>query len=161
MDEQHRDRLSGLYLEMYPLLFEYARSSLLNNALAEEAVQDAFAIACQKADALFASPNPKGWLVNTLKYVIANTRRSRDTATRILAEYLEIDADEITATKDSLDLSLLYGDLARTEEFRLIKEMALDGKSCLEMAKARNIRVDACRKRIQRAKEFLRKKVKL
>ncbi len=161
MDEQYRDRLSDLYLEMYPLLFEYARSSLLNNALAEEAVQDTFAVACQKADALFDSPNPKGWLVNTLKYVIANTRRSRDAAARILAECLETDAEEITATKDDLDVSLLYGDLAQTDEFQLIKEMALEGKSYLEMAKARNIRVDACRKRIQRAKEFLRAKVKL
>ncbi len=161
MNEWERDRLSSLYLEMYPLLFEYARSSLSNNALAEEAVQDTFIIACRKAKDLLASPNPQGWLVNTLKYVIANTRRRQDAAARMLAECLEKDLDEVIAAKDAVDLALLYGDLAQTEEFQLIKEMVLDGKSCLEMARARNIRVDACRKRIQRAKEFLRKKVKI
>lgn len=160
MDHGHREKISGLYLEMYPMLFEYALSSLSNNALAEEAVQDTFAIACQKVEALLGSPNPKGWLVNTLKHVIANTRRRQTTAARILADYLEANLEEYLTTNDSLGVDLLYGDLAGTEEFQLLKEVALDGKSYLEMAQTRNIRVDACRKRVQRAKKLLRIKVK-
>ena len=46
------------------------------------------------------------------------------------------------------------------EEFQLLKEMAVDGKSHLEMAQARGISVNACKKRVQRAKEVLQKKIK-
>ncbi len=161
MDRPYREKISGLYLEMYPMLFEYARSSLANDALAEEAIQETFIIACNKPEELFASPNPRGWLVKALKNVISNTRRAQATAARILGDYLDVNLDEFTSIQDQLELDVLYGDLVNTEEFQLLKELALDGKSCLEMAQARNIRVDACRKRIQRAKEFLRRKIKL
>ena len=40
-----------------------------------------------------------------------------------------------------------------------IKEMAIDGRSHLEMATARGITVAACKKRVQRAKETLQKKL--
>ena len=73
MDKQHSNYIEALYLEMFELLFSYARSSLENDSLAEEAVQETFRIACLKPSELCASPNPKGWLVNTLKNVIRNT----------------------------------------------------------------------------------------
>ena len=47
MKARYSKEIDRLYLQMYPMLFEYARSSLSNDALAEEAVQDAFTIACQ------------------------------------------------------------------------------------------------------------------
>ncbi len=160
MNRRYSQQIDSLYQQMYSMLFEYARSSLSNDALAEEAVQDTFAIACQKAEALCESTNPKGWLVVTLKHVISNTIRSQNTAARILADYLTLNASDLIATHDRLDLETLYGDIAETEEFRLLKEMALDGRSYLEMAQDRKINVDTCRKRMQRAKEFLQKKLK-
>ena len=65
MNEQYCQEIDRLYLQMYTRLFEYARSVLPNDALAEEAVQDTFAIACKKPEALLRSPNPPGWLVVT------------------------------------------------------------------------------------------------
>jgi len=44
--QQHRE-IEKLYVEMYELLLAYARSSLKNEALAEEAVQETFRIACR------------------------------------------------------------------------------------------------------------------
>ena len=57
---RYKLEIERLYLQMYAMLFEYARASLSSDALAEEAVQDTFHIACQKPDELFSSPNPEG-----------------------------------------------------------------------------------------------------
>jgi len=54
----------------------------------------------------------------------------------------------------------LYQDLADTEEFRLVKALVLDGKSYQELARDRNITVGTCRKRMERAKKFLREKIR-
>ena len=160
MDERYSEEIQRLYLQMYSRLFEYARSSFSSNAMAEEAVQDTFTIACRKADAVFNSPNPEGWIFNTLKNVIANTLRSQYTAMRILESAIAMDAEINSVTHDQADLDILYGDLSGMEEFKLMKEMALDGRSHLEMAEARGITVEACRKRVERAKKILRKKIK-
>lgn len=157
----YREEIERLYLQMFSLLFEYARSTLPNNALAEEAVQETFRIACQKPEALCTSPNPEGWLVNTLKNVICNMERSRNIAKRILRGYFAVHITELTATNDRVGVEILYDDIADTEEFKLLKEMAIDGRSYMEMAESRNISIDTCRKRVQRAKEKLRKKIQL
>lgn len=159
MNARHSQEIEQLYLEMYPKLFAYACSVLDNDALAEEAVQDTFNIACQKAEELCESRNPNGWLVNTLKFVISNEVRSRGIAKRILMNYFASNVDDITISNDKISLEVIYSDIADTEEFKLLKEMALDGKSHLEMAQARGITVAACRKRVQRAKEFLQKMI--
>ncbi len=160
MEARYRKEIERLYLQMYPMLFEYARSALSNDALAEEAVQDTFQIACQKPEDLFKSPNPKGWLVKVLKYVILNTRRNQSTAVRILSEYAAINAAEKAVSNDEIDLETLYGNVAKTEEFKLLKEAALEELSHLEMAEKRGITVEACKKRLQRAKELLKRKIR-
>ncbi len=161
MEARYREEIERLYLQMYQMLFEYARSVLPNDALAEEAVQDTFSIACQKMEALCESPNPKGWLVKTLKNVISNTQRSQRTAARILSEYAAMHSGAYAAQEKPLPLEMLYGDIARTEEFQLLKEVAIEERSHLEMARDRGITVEACRKRLQRAREALQKKLKV
>ena len=54
----------------------------------------------------------------------------------------------------------LYQDLVDTEEFQLVKAQVLDGKSYQELARDRNITVVTCRKRMERAKKFIREKIK-
>ena len=144
---------------MYDMLMTYARCSFDEESLAEEAVQETFQIACQKPDKLCESLNPKGWLVNTLKYTIRNMKRRREHARQVLSGYLVKQQEDGTYSEDKLCLQLMYEDLAYTEEFKLLKEMVIDGKSHLEMAKARGITVNACKKRVQRAKEILRRKI--
>lgn len=157
MEARYSKEIERLYLQMYPMLFEYARSSLANDALAEEAVQDTFIIACQKPESLCKSANPEGWLVKTLKNVVSNTIRSQSIARRILLGYCA-SAGEYSASGERVDLDVLYDDVADTDEFRLLKEMALEGKSYLEMAQARGITVAACRKRMERARKMLKKR---
>jgi len=161
MKRQYIQEIERLYLQLYPLLFEYARSTLPSDALAEEAVQDTFQIACQKPEALLGSPNPEGWIVNTLKNVLRNTVRNQNTARRILTAYLSAHAKELAAAADQADMELLYGDIIASEEFQLVKSITLDGRSYLDVARELGISVAACRKRVQRAREILKKKLEL
>ena len=160
MNPEYSQRIEQLYLEMYDKLFAYARCSFEEESLAEEAVQETFQIACLKPDKLCESVNPKGWLVNTLKFTIRNMKRGRESARQLLSNYLITQSESIAFSEDKLSLQLMYEDISHTDEFKLIKEMVIDGKSHLEMAKARGISVSACKKRVQRAKETLQKKIK-
>lgn len=159
MTAQQRKRIEEYYVEMYDRLMTYARSALKNEALAEEAIQETFRVACGKPDDFLNSPNPKGWLVKTLKNTVQNTKRSRAHASKLIVTYAAVQGSEVAISEDKISLEVTYGDLAPLDEFQLIKEMAVEGKSHLEMAKARGISVDACKKRVQRAKELLRKKI--
>ena len=160
MNSEYNQRIEQLYLEMYDKLIAYARCSFEEESLAEEAVQETFQIACLKPDKLCESLNPRGWLVNTLKFTIRNMKRTRESARQLLSNYLITQNECIAFAEDKLSLQLMYEDISHTEEFKLIKEMAIDGRSHLEMANARGISVSACKKRVQRAKETLREKIK-
>ena len=160
MNPEYSEIIERLYTEMYDKLIIYARCSFEEESLAEEAVQETFQIACLKPDKLCESQNPRGWLVNTLKYTILNMKRSRESARQLLSNYLITQNESIAFSEDKLSLQLMYEDVSHTEEFKLIKEMAIDGRSLFEMANARGITVNACKKRVQRAKETLREKIK-
>ena len=160
MNPKYSKQIESLYLEMYDMMLSYAKCSFEEVSLAEEAIQETFRIACQKPEQLCESVNPKGWLVNTLKFTIRNMKRSRENARQILSTCLIAQNEPVAYSEDKLPLRLMYEDVADLEEFKLIKEMVIDGKSHLEMANARGISVNACKKRVQRAKETLKKKMK-
>jgi len=161
MDTAQRKRIEELYLEMFDMLMVYARSALDCDGLAEEAVQETFRIACQKPAQVCESVNPQGWLVQTLKYTICNIQSNQASAKRLLDKYLETQGKGRVFWEDRYDLRVLYNNVADTEEFKLLAEMAIEGRSHLEMAASRGISVDACKKRVQRAKEKLKKKILL
>lgn len=156
LNDNQRCVIKALYLEMYFLLFSYAQNMLRDRSLAEEAIQDTFRIACAKADNLLYSPNPKGWLLNTLKYVIKNKTRCR----AYLINSLELDENIIPGDPDVLDIDFMYSDLTNSEDYKLLKKIALDKYSMLEAAKEMGISVEACKKRVQRAKKKLKKVLK-
>ena len=80
MNTAQQKQIEKLYLDMFEKLKIYAKCSLRSEALAEEAVQETFRIACQKPDLLCNSANPQGWLVHTLKNVIHNIQSRQTTA---------------------------------------------------------------------------------
>lgn len=154
-DEENRI-IGTLYMEMYTMLCLYAEGILKNPVLAEEAVQETFQVACSKPERLVGSANPKGWLVKTLKFVMCNIQK------RLVIEQNAYDllglqeGPEIGGKPDELPLNVIYGDLAQTEEFRLLLRIS-DGADAMELAKEQGISYAACRKRIQRSREWLRK----
>ena len=158
MQEEMASAIEELYIEQYDMLLAYAMRALKNSALAEEAVQETFRIACQKADILYKSENKEGWLLITLKNVILNIEKIQWRSNRKIAEFSKT-LEGFYDGPSGIDLDVLYKDLASTEEYILIKEQVLAQKSIRELAESRKISIAACKKRIQRAKEVLRKQL--
>ena len=147
--------IEGLYREMYTLMFYYAKKILLKEALAEEAVQETFVTACQRLDGLKSSPNPQGWIMNTLKHITRRTQEARNLHSR----YLLLDDSALRVADPKAhhpDPALLYDGLISQEDYYLLSRIGIDGYSILELADELGISLAACRKRIQRARERFR-----
>lgn len=157
LNDNQRRAIESLYKEMFYPLSAYAQSALNDRSLAEEAVQDTFRIACAKANDFLSSPNPRGWLLNTLKYVIKNTVRSRAYLNSMVVSTLDFDENIIPKDTDVPDIDFLYSDMADNEDYKLLKKIALDKYSMLEASQELGISVEACKKRVQRAKKKLKK----
>ena len=158
--EPWQSDLEQMYREMYPTLYAYALRILKDHALAEEAIQDAFCIACAKREQALSNPKPRGWLMLTLKHVMQNMLRSQ----RKLQRLLFLAAGEEQPTMEApelLDVDVLFSDLSDSEDFRLLKRIALDQCTIVELAQDLGISVEACKKRVQRARKRLQKKLKV
>ncbi len=145
-----------LYIETAQLLLGYARRLLGDRDLAEEAVQDAFRVACSRADVLMASANPQGWMMNTVKNVSRNIVRSRARSAAFLAR-MQLGEKAYSEPQDIRDPDLLYENLKDDDDYLLLKRLSEPGATIASVAAELGIGVSACSKRIQRARKRLRK----
>ncbi|MCD8381724.1 MAG: sigma-70 family RNA polymerase sigma factor [Clostridiales bacterium] len=157
--ELPNDTISALYHEMFPMLLAYARSALGEGGIAEEAVQETFCVACKRQRELAESPNPRGWLVNTLKNVIRQLRRTQAKEAALLAALTERQSREDASAQRGTDPDLLYSDLQHDQDYLLLKRLALNQYTMAELAAELGISVDACKKRVQRARKRLQKRL--
>ena len=153
--------LETLYREHYQKLFLYANAVLKHRELAEEAVQDTFRIACGKITGLRRSANSAGWLVQTLKNVLRNMERTRSSLYASLQNDLPYEEQHVGGRMDDTDLALTYGGILTEEEFFLLRRIAVDRYTFLEAAAELGISVEACRKRMQRIREKMRRDLTL
>lgn len=160
VDQHYKDEIQRLFLLYYDKLIVYARAATRSTDTAEEAVQEVFRIACQKPDELCDSEKPFGWLINTLKNVLSNSARSQITRTKGRQRQIRHFGD---AAKVELELpvDLLYQDISGTKEFTLIKEIAVEGKANEELAVQYGVSMETFRKRVYRAKQVLKSRIKL
>ncbi|MBQ2996674.1 MAG: sigma-70 family RNA polymerase sigma factor [Oscillibacter sp.] len=149
--------LEELYRTHYQKLFLYANAVVKHREVAEEAVQDTFHIACLKIAQLRASPNSAGWLVQTLKNVLRNMERTRSSLYSSLQRDLPYEERYVGSRRDEENISLLYGDTLTEEELSLLQRIAVEGCTYLEASRELGISAEACRKRMQRIRDKLRK----
>lgn len=159
MTAEQTQFLTKRYFKRRKALLEYAESSLHNHALSEEAVQQTFEIACRKIDDFYHSPNPDGWLTKTLSFVISNMVERQRSERRVIVITDEYRPDRAAAPEIPLPLRVTYGSLADTPQFRLVYETEVLGRTLVEIAKDLGISEAACRKRAERARKFLQKKL--
>lgn len=160
LTSSQEQQLTQLYAEMFGILFAYASSALGDTSIAEEVVQETFCIACTKPEALFSSRNPKGWLMQTLKYVIMNTRRRLARLNRIILATVSVENTEAPAANEDSHLVLDYEDLVSKADFDLLYKHVIYHASILELSQELGISMEACKKRIQRAKKKFEKELK-
>ena len=156
MEQQPNERLEQLYREMYEFLLGFANGVLSDPPRAEEAVQETFRIACDRLPVLLESENPKGWLVNTLKGVLRNFSRKDARDNRV---FVPISEQFDLGQPEELLPEILYQDLVQTKEYELLMQLS-DAGSVKELAKGLGISESTCKKRVQRSRSFLRKKIK-
>ena len=147
-----------MYKEMYPALYVYALRILEDAALAEEAIQEAFCIACAKREQVLASANPHGWSMSTLKFVMRNVLRTQAKLTSLLKS-LDDEEGVCAGPQEMASVDVLFGDVSDSEDFQLLKRIALDRCTMLEVAQDLGISVETCKKRVQRARKRLQQKL--
>ena len=153
------EAVEKLYKEMYPVLHTYAIRVLKDGNLVEEAIQDAFCIACAKREQFLSSENPQGWIMLTLKNVMQNMQRSLAKQKRLIP--LGDDAYATAGPSELMSVDLLFGDISESADFQLLKRIAIDQYTIVELSEELGVSVEACKKRVQRARKRLRKKLKL
>lgn len=145
--------LTSLYREMYEKLVNLAYVRLRSVPLAEEAAQETFCIACRRPEAALESPNPQGWLVTTLRYVVRNMERLQ--SMRDVADPDRL--SEIAVYDDHTDAE--YSDLLSAAEYRLFRRVSVDRCTMREAAAELGISEEACKKRVQRIRARLQEKI--
>ena len=156
LTKEQQEHISTSYFEMSKLLLSIAYRSLESYSLAEEAVQEAFCIACRKPDAFLSSANPQGWIVNTLLNVIRNMKRSITKNTQNVIN-APAPCRAIPHYDDYSDIE--YADLVGSEEYCLFRKVAVEQYSVKEAAAELELSDEACKKRIQRIRAKLKKKL--
>ena len=111
------DAVSGLHRELATTLVRLARAMLRDEALAEDAVQEAFmllAIKCQEVPA----DQRRGWLVRTVQYHALNLRRREQRQDRLQQQLKEHGEQYLVGSADP-------GQFERAEDLARLR-MALD-----------------------------------
>ena len=146
--------LDELYRKLYRYMFTFAMGQLKDEDLAMEAVQETFAIACSRAEYIMTSENPRGWLMEALKHVILHIKREFAYMQKLYLTF-EIQDKSVYVTDDNVDI--MYSDLIHESDFQMLKKVALERISMMQLSEELGISVSACKKRVQRTKERMRK----
>ena len=157
LNQEEEKYIEQLYREMYTRLCFYAKNALGSRTLAEEVVQDTFRIACIKPDSLMNSQNPHGWLINTLKNVIRNRQRTEARLSNALLVAMSVCEPQAKANVETAEFHAAYSDALGKDDFQLLINIVIRKYSMLEAAEELGISVEACKKRVQRAKKKLQK----
>lgn len=150
LSPEENEILEQYYRQEYEDLFKFACYSFSNKNLAEVAVQDTFVIASKKFSDFIRSPNPVGWLFNTLKNNVRQLKRERQKA---LDRYVTLEAiPELSAEMPPIATM----DVSKSADLQLLSRFYVQGYSLEEIAATLGITVPALKMRINRAKKRLR-----
>ena len=146
------------YKSEYNNLLKYAKRILFNDGLAEDAVQDTFQIAMRRSDKFIESPNPVGWLYETLKYVLKHAQRDKQRCLRMMVPLEFIPEENISSEDTMLKLTTLYGN---DEEMKLLVMFYGYGYKVKDIAGVLGISEAACKMRIRRARAHKKNIIKM
>lgn len=149
-----------IYKERRKRLLEYAESTLGNYSMAEDAVQQAFEIGWRKIEDFQNCPKPEGWIFRSVEFVVSNMKNRLRTERRVIAIMDDYRPDLVAAPADPVPLRVHFGELVDLPQFQIIYEMEIQGRTLAEIAKELGISEAACKKRAERARKDLQKKLR-
>lgn len=145
----YRENFNKLKYQAYPYLKQLDQC--------EAAVQESFLIAQDKIDQFMNHPNPYGWMVKTVRNVALNMQRTQDRYLRLCQEAETLAQRPDPSSSDLLHLDFICASIVKEEEYALFRAITYGSKSYMEASKELGISPEACRKRVQRTAERLRK----
>ena len=148
--------IEQLYREEYKKMVMVAYTKLRSRQSAEDVVQETFTEAWKCFDRLLASPNPAGWLYLTLRNKMKHELRSQ-LRFSLLRDKLEWTHKTEQSDSENSPDDLFEG--VSREEYELLEMIYIQGYTNIEAAEKLGISYVVCRKRVQRAKENMRKKL--
>lgn len=148
MNDQY---LESLFREHYGAMEAYAYRFFHNRDIAQDVVQETFLIAQAKLDTLLISPEPRGWLFNTLKNVMGNVYKQQ----KRMQETVPLQEGDLTEELIP-SLTTSYDNLISPEELQLLIWVYCEGWPYQDIADKLGIGLSACKKRIQRARGRLK-----
>ena len=151
MTEEKRLFFENLYQEQFFKLRYYAYAALNDWDRAEEVTQDVFLTAWRKIDQLVSSPNPQGWLVQTMKYTLKNVQRNDCIQARLFLSV--VDPEKLrteNAIESTMEVENLYRTFLTQEEYHLLCRFVLEKATYKELSQELSINIWACQKRMQR-----------
>ena len=150
--------IQELYNSHFKALLNRTRRLGFVDEIAEDYVQETFLIAIKRIDDVKTCRNPRAYLTKILKNVIGYNLRQMHYASRMLKKIQDQGADSpFTGTHiEEVDAETLYRGAVSTEELRLLVQFYQEGKTSKELAEESGIGIEACKKRILRAREHLR-----
>lgn len=159
MRPEQSEFFERFYRDHFDELVIYANTFLHNSDHAKIATQDAFHTAVRKIDDFMDSPNPIGWMKKTVKNTVRNMIRARERQIKMVISLEELPVEPSSTDKYDIMPSVLdeCGRVLSKEEVYLLRRIAIDGVTYVEMSDELGISVWACRKRVQRMMDRLRK----
>jgi RNA polymerase sigma-70 factor (ECF subfamily) len=115
---------------MHDKLLDYTRMRVTDTSSAQDIVQDVCLLAWEKIDDVMCSPNPNGWMMNTLKNYI----RKYKVRTALEQERIEpLDENIPAPERDLSDSAASFSSVLRPEEMRIV-ELKAQGYKHREIA---------------------------
>lgn len=149
------DRIEQIFREQYKTMFRVLRRIAANDFQVEDALQDAFALACDRRETVLAHPTPEAWMLVAAKNFLRNAKR----ADAKLARRLVLLDDELAAklgTCDEVNIDLEYGGTIPEQEFNLLKRVYLEGYKQSEVAEEFHIAPNSAYMTVKRVREKMR-----
>ncbi len=147
--------IDGLYRAMHDVMYRIAYRSLGDRERSEELVQDVFVLALFNTRMLAAHPNPKGWLVVTLKNHVWNELRKKAYAVEVPFDGVPVPAGDGRENFEDLLPSRLPPEDRQVLIWRFDQQL-----SYREISLRLGISEPGCRSRVSRALERCRRLMK-
>ena len=157
MNEKQMEFVEDLYRGMYDRLTRYALDALKDPARAEDIVQSTFELVCLNVNTLMNHGSPRGWILVTFRNLLRSSAKERVGDIMLLERLQNKFIIEQNSNRENIDPDILYGNLLTNEDYRLLREFVDSESTIVEFSEKRGLSVEACKKRLQRARSRLRR----
>ena len=158
MDVNQKRTLVEKWYQQYSKLLFHAACLLDTPDAAEEIVQETFRIVME-TDNPEQVEYPKTWLRKIVYNVVRNRQRSQERFASVPIDGEGTPIEELGSREDEPDIELEYGSIVSAEDLHLLRLSSVEQHTYSEIAEELGVSAEACRKRVNRAKKELRKKL--